>query len=162
MPLPRDRPILDAEAVIAEVGILYPAVLRRFQASRQRIPGSDITPRMLTLLRLLAITGPLSVGDQARHLGLGRAAASELVDRLEGKGLVVRLRDGRDRRRVFVSLTDAGRRCAVAHPDVIACGELVSAVERMSPADRRALITGLRALLDAADAAAAGEVCEAG
>jgi DNA-binding MarR family transcriptional regulator len=147
---PRDVPSADAEAVIAEVNLLYPAVYRRFQASRQRIPGSDVTARMLGLLRLLAAAGPLSVGEQARQLGLSRATATELVDRLESKGLVARIRDGRDRRRVFVSLTAAGRARAAAHPEVLACDNLLRAVERMSPHDRRALITGLRALLAAA------------
>ena len=147
---PRDVPSADAKAVIAEVCLLYPAVYRRFQSSRQRIPGTDVTPRMLGLLRLLAVAGPLSVGEQARHLGLSRATATELVDRLESKGLVARIRDGQDRRRVFVSLTDAGRARAAAHPEVLACDDLLRAVELMSPADRRALITGLRALLEAA------------
>ena len=147
---PRDVPSGDAKAVIAEVNLLNPAVLRRFQSSRQRIPGTVVTPRMLGLLRLLAVAGPLSVGEQARHLGLSRATATELVDRLESKGLVARIRDGKDRRRVFVSLTDAGRTRAAAHPEVLACDDLLRAVELMSPADRRSLIIGLRALLEAA------------
>jgi DNA-binding MarR family transcriptional regulator len=157
---PRDVPSGDAHAVIGEVNLLYAAVYRRFQASRQRIPGSDVTPRMLGLLRLLAVAGPLSVGEQARHLGLCRATATELVDRLESKGLVARVRDGRDRRRVFVSLTEAGRTRAGAHPEVLACDELLGAVERMAPADRRALVTGLQALLEAAERAAGGDVPE--
>jgi DNA-binding MarR family transcriptional regulator len=147
---PRDVPSGDAEAVIAEINLLYPAVYRRFQSSRQRIPGTDVTPRMLGLLRLLAVAGPLSVGDQARQLGLSRATATELVDRLESKGLVARIRDAQDRRRVIVSLTDAGRTRAAAHPGVLACDDLLRAVEVMSPGERRALITGLRALLEAA------------
>lgn len=155
---PRDVPSGDAKAVIAEVHLLYPAVYRRFQASRQRIPGSDVTPRMLGLLRLLAVAGPLSVGEQARNLGLSRATATELVDRLESKGLVARIRDGRDRRRVFVSLTESGRARAAAHPEVLACDELLRAVEQMTPADRRALITGMRALLAAAEQVEGAEV----
>jgi DNA-binding MarR family transcriptional regulator len=115
---------------------------------------------MLGLLRLLAVAGPLSVGDQARHLGLSRATATELVDRLESKGLVARIRDGHDRRRVFVSLTDAGRTRAAAHPEVLACDQLLRAVERMTPADRRALITGLRGLLEAAEQLEAGDIRE--
>jgi DNA-binding MarR family transcriptional regulator len=154
----RDVPSGDAQAVIAEVNRLYPAVYRRFQASRQRIPGSDVTPRMLGMLRHLAEAGPLSVGDQARHHGLSRATATELIDRLEGKGLVARVRDGRDRRRVFVSLTEAGRIRAAAHPEVLSCDGLVRAVEHMNPADRRALIVGLRALLVAAEVADGGDV----
>ncbi|HEY2703573.1 MAG TPA: MarR family transcriptional regulator [Candidatus Dormibacteraeota bacterium] len=155
---PRDVPSGDAEAVIAEVHLLYPAVYRRFQASRQRIPGSDVTPRMLGLLRLLAVAGPLSVGEQAQHLALSRATATELVDRLESKGLVVRIRDGHDRRRVIVSLTEAGRIRAAAHPEVLACDDLIRAVEQMSPADRRALIVGMRALLAAAEQVAGDEI----
>lgn len=155
---PRDVPSVDAKAVIAEVHRLYPAVYRRFQASRQRIPGSDVTPRMLGLLRLLAVAGPLSVGEQARHLCLSRATATELVDRLESKGLVARIRDGHDRRRVFVSLTESGRARAAAHPEVLACDDLLRAVEQMTPADRRALITGMRALLAAAEQVEGGEV----
>jgi DNA-binding MarR family transcriptional regulator len=152
----RDVPSGDAEAVIAEITLLYPAVYRRFQSSRQRIPGTDVTPRMLGLLRLIAVAGPLSVGDQARQLGLSRATATELVDRLESKGLVARIRDAQDRRRVFVSLTDAGRARAAAHPEVLACDDLIRAIEAMRAADRRALITGLRALLEAASKAEGG------
>lgn len=155
---PRDVPSGDAQAVIAEVNLLYAAVYRRFQASRQRIPGSDVTPRMLSLLRFLDVAGPQSVGEQARHLGLSRATATELVDRLESKGLVARIRDGRDRRRVFVSLTEAGRTRASAHPEVLACDDLLRAVEHMSPADRRALVAGMRALLESAGHVTGGDM----
>jgi DNA-binding MarR family transcriptional regulator len=148
----------DAGAVIAEVNRLYPAVYRRFQASRQRIPGSDVTPRMLSMLRHLACAGALSVGEQAQHHGLSRATATELVDRLESKGLVARIRDARDRRRVLVSLTEVGRIRAAAHPEVLGCDGLLRAVEHMSPPDRGALITGLRALLAAAEATDGPEV----
>jgi MarR family transcriptional regulator, organic hydroperoxide resistance regulator len=158
MLVPVDVSAGDAGAVIAEINRLYPAVYRRFQASRQRIPGSDVTPRMLGMLRHLAVAGPLSVGEQARHHGLSRATATELVDRLESKGLVARIRDARDRRRVFVSLTEAGRARAAAHPEVLGCDGLLRAVEHMSPSDRAALITGLRALLTAAEEADAADV----
>jgi DNA-binding MarR family transcriptional regulator len=73
-------------------------------------------------------------------------------------GLVARIRDGRDRRRVFVSLTESGRARAAAHPEVLACDDLLRAVEQMSPADRRALIVGMRALLAAAEHVEGGEV----
>ncbi|HEY6378970.1 MAG TPA: MarR family winged helix-turn-helix transcriptional regulator [Candidatus Dormibacteraeota bacterium] len=136
----------------AEVQRLHLAVSRRFHARRQRLPGSDVTPRMLGLLRHLAGAGPLTIGAQARHLDLTPATVTALVDRLEARRLVERVRDERDRRRVFVWLTSEGRRRATTHPEVLEGGLLGSALARMTPADRATLVTGLRALLDAASA----------
>ena len=142
----------EVRAVAAEVARLYPAVYRRFHASRRALPGSDVTPRMLGVLQHLAASGPLTVGEQAAHLRLGKATVTELVDRLEARGLVARMRDERDRRRVFVWLTDAGRERAAAHPRVLEDELLVEAVARMRPEQRAHLIEGLRALVEAGEA----------
>jgi DNA-binding MarR family transcriptional regulator len=147
----------DAREVADEVGRLYPAVYRRFKASTRAVDGSDLTPRMLAVLRHLAASGPLTLGEQAAHLGLRAPTVSELVDRLEGKGLVERMRDDRDRRRVFVWLTPAGQARVRAHPEVLGPDALTTAIEAMRPADRTALVRGLRALL-----AASGETEPAG
>jgi DNA-binding MarR family transcriptional regulator len=142
----------DARAVADEVGRLYPAVYRRFKAPTRGVNGADVTPRMLAVLWHLAESGPLTVGEQAEHLGLTAPTVSELVDRLESKGLVDRLRDDRDRRRVFVWLTPDGQARVRQHPQVLGPDDLTRAVEAMRPTDRAALVRGLRALL-AADAA---------
>ena len=55
-------------------------------------------------LDLLERLGPLTAGDIARHSGLAPASASGLIDRLERKGFVRRVRDGADRRRVIVEV----------------------------------------------------------
>jgi DNA-binding MarR family transcriptional regulator len=47
--------------------------------------------------------------ELARMLGLSRANATGLVDRLEGKGIVERRHSTEDRRVVLVSLTRRGR-----------------------------------------------------
>jgi len=104
---------------------------------------------MLRVLRHLAAGGPLTIGEQAEHLGLSKATTTEMVNRLEAKGLVARLRDERDRRRVFVWLTDAGRRRVTEYPEVLENDLLVQAVANMRPADRTRLVEGLRALLNA-------------
>jgi DNA-binding MarR family transcriptional regulator len=145
------EPGTDAAAVAAEVAQLYPAVYRRFKAPAQAVGSSGLTPRMLMVLQHLSGAGPLTVGEQAEHLGLSAATTSELVARLEERGLITRMRDDRDRRRVFVWLTDAGRSSARAHPRVLADGELTRAVHAMHPPDRAALVQGLRALLKAGE-----------
>jgi MarR family transcriptional regulator, organic hydroperoxide resistance regulator len=139
----------EVRTIAREVARLYPAVHQRFQASRQTLPGTDVTPRMLVVLRHLVAAGPLTVGEQAQHLGLSKAAATELVNRLEAKALVARLRDDRDRRRVFVWLTAEGRQRVAAHPEVLENDLLARAIARMRPEDRTHLVEGLRALLDA-------------
>jgi len=144
--------VTDATAAADEIGRLYPAVYRRFHVSRRPITGSDLTPRMLGVLQHLAIGGPLTLGELATHLGLSKATATELVNRVQQRGLVDRMRDERDQRRVYVWLTEHGRQRANSHARVLADDELLAAVGRMTPADRESLINGLRALLAAADA----------
>ena len=58
---------------------------------------------------VLAADGPRSAGDLTRALGLSPAATTTVIDRLERAGLVARVRDADNRRRVLVSATDAAR-----------------------------------------------------
>lgn len=51
----------------------------------------------------------------ARRLLISRPSVTGLLDTLQGKGLIERLPHGEDRRRVLVSLTDAGRRLLDSH-----------------------------------------------
>ncbi len=141
----------DAKTAADEIGRLYPAVYQRFHVSRRPITGSDLTPRMLGVLHHLSASGPLTLGELATHLGLSKATATELVTRVQERRLVDRMRDERDRRRVYVWLTEHGRQRANSHARVLADDELLTAVGRMTLADRESLINGMRALLAAAD-----------
>ena len=141
----------DAKTAADEIGRLYPAVYRRFHVSRRPVDGSDLTPRMLGVLHHLTASGPLTLGELATHLGLSKATATELVTRVQQRGLVDRMRDERDQRRVYVWLTEHGRQRANSHARVLADDELLAAVGRMTPTDRASLINGLLALLAAAD-----------
>jgi DNA-binding MarR family transcriptional regulator len=132
-----------------EVARLYPLVYRMFHISHHALPGTDVTPRMLGVLQHLAAAGPLTLSELVLHLSLSKAATTELVDRLEHKGLVARMHDERDRRRVFIWLTDSGRERAGEHPRVLEDELLLAALARMAPDDRQALINGMRALVAA-------------
>jgi DNA-binding MarR family transcriptional regulator len=57
--------------------------------------------KTLDLLRRL---GPLTAGELSRHTGLAPASISGLIDRLESKWLVRRVRHDKDRRRVIVEI----------------------------------------------------------
>lgn len=135
--------------IAGEIAQLYPAVYRRFHTSRQPLPGLDITPRMLGVLQHLAASGPLTLSELVVHLKLSKAATTELVDRLEAKNLVARIRDERDHRRVFIWLSEVGQTSVTKYPQVLQDDLLVRAVAQMRPLDRIHLVEGLRALLEA-------------
>ena len=53
-------------------------------------------------LFLLSRLGPLTAGEIAHHTGVTTPSVTSLLDRLESKGFVRRVRDPHDRRRVMV------------------------------------------------------------
>lgn len=66
-------------------------------------------PQLLVLEALRASREPLSAGTVAERVSLTQGTVTSILDRLEGKGLITRTRGDRDRRRVMVELTLAGR-----------------------------------------------------
>ena len=70
--------------------------------------------------------GDLTAGDLAEHLGLTTGAVTTLIDRLERVGMVERVRDASDRRRVIVRATAQSREifAAIYTPFKQAWGEL--------------------------------------
>ncbi len=71
----------------------------------------DLTPNQMLALELVrsAPDGRMKAGEIAERLGISLPAATALVDRLVGAGVVARSQ-GRDRRVVWISVTDAGDR----------------------------------------------------
>ena len=137
----------DLDGATADVARLYPAVYHRFHVSKHRLPGTDVTPRMLWILQHVAAVGPSTLGELAGASGAKKSTTTELVDRLESKGYVGRMRDERDARRVFVGLTPQGERRAKRAPSVLADETLRAALARMTADERGALVRGLRALV---------------
>jgi DNA-binding MarR family transcriptional regulator len=100
--------------LVAELG----AALQRYQRSVQAYDDAvgralSLGPADLRCLDWLA-DGPKSAGVLATATGLRPAATTALIDRLEAKGLVERVRDDTDRRRVLVRMTDEGMRSTYA------------------------------------------------
>ncbi len=135
-------------------------VLSRAYAAVQAHAAADVARHGLSLaefgtLEMLYHRGPRLVGDVQRGTLMSSGGMTCLLDRLEGRGLVVRRACPADRRAVWVALTADG----VALMDTIfpAHAERVrSAVAGVAPAERRGLRDGLKRLgRHAADAARA-------
>jgi len=138
---------MDEAAAFCE---LFPAVYLRF--CRQRDEGETrLTPQMDGVLHHLAMSGPLTVGEMARHFARAQSVVSEIVDGMEKKGLLERMRDTRDRRRTLVWLTDEARAVLARRQQVLDPARVAQAMRRMPEPDRTTLIESLRALVHAAD-----------
>jgi DNA-binding MarR family transcriptional regulator len=82
-----------------------------FQVARKGPPPwaqHDLRFGQLRLLFTLAQSGPVSIGQLAAMLGITDATASEVVDRLVRRDLVIRSHRADDRRVVECRLSDAG------------------------------------------------------
>jgi DNA-binding MarR family transcriptional regulator len=98
------------QALIAAVGTATQAFQRSTDAFDDAV--ADRLGLNRTDLRCLdwLSDGPLSAGRLATATGLSSAATTTLLDRLERRGLVRRVPDPSDRRKVLIEMTDLGRR----------------------------------------------------
>lgn len=76
--------------------------------SRQLHRSCTLTSPQLVLLREIVRQDVISIGSLAKHASLSNATVTGIVDRLEQRGLVVRNRNGKDRRQVLLSSTETG------------------------------------------------------
>jgi len=137
---------MDDAARFAE---LFPAVYLRFH--RRDGKREEMTGATRGTLLHLANSGPLTIGEIAEHFDRAQSVVSEIVDGLEKKGLLERMKDPKDRRRALVWLTDAGLDALERDRDVLSKELLAKAMTRMRPADRRALLQGMKALIEASE-----------
>ncbi len=77
------------------------------ELDEQNVPG--ITGSQFFVLRQICSRGRLTVSEVAEKLGVSLSAITALVDRLVKSGLVVRSRDEKDRRLVWLEATDKGK-----------------------------------------------------
>ncbi len=131
----------DALHEIAE-GIAALASHRRC-AGASRVHHSGISLGHLQILWILQEHGPLPVSRLADWLGIGAPNATGLLDRMEQRGLVERIREGDDRRVVLARMTDAGRAAVAEHDGWRA--ELIEQVLQPLPTDQLlAVAAGVR------------------
>lgn len=77
------------------------------------------------------------------YLGITKGTVSQTLKVLDGKGLVRKQVDAKDRRSNHLSLTATGRKLLRRDP----LGSTVAAIHDLKPADRKALAGGLDSLL---------------
>jgi DNA-binding MarR family transcriptional regulator len=110
-------------------------IFRAIQAySEDVLKEYGITGPQLWALRTIYLQGQLSMGELSRRMYLQMSTVSGVVDRLERRGYVERVREAPDRRVVKISLTAAGKRLVQRGPEA-AQGKLLHGLESLSQED---------------------------
>lgn len=87
--------------------------------SRRVRDDFGLTLPQVIVLKRLAASGELSAGALATAVGLGQPTIKVILDKLEGRKLVRRARDHRDRRSIRIQITDEGRSLASRAPSLL-------------------------------------------
>ena len=117
-----DTKLFDPESYSVErsVGLGLRKVLGSMsRAVDERMVRLDLTDRQWTPLILLAHCTCSTAAEMARALDVDSGAMTRLLDRLEAKGFLRRVRSCEDRRVVRLELTEQGARIAQMLPTVL-------------------------------------------
>lgn len=132
--------------MVEEIVELLPAIGRGLYATVMDDPEMhSLTLPQVKALIFLYDNGDRSMTELAVGLAVSLPSASELVDRLVDQGLVERMTDLADRRRVLVSLTEPaiayGRRIHDLRRT-----QARTALDQMPPGERECFVRSIRTL----------------
>lgn len=76
--------------------------------SRKLVQSHGITGPQALILKEVGRGKPLTASELANKVSLSQATITDIVKRLEGRGLLMRVRSEEDKRRIIISLTEQG------------------------------------------------------
>jgi DNA-binding MarR family transcriptional regulator len=106
-----------------------------------------LTETQSDVLRTLLVHGEMSSADLSRNLYMTPANITGVIDRLEKKGLVERIRQQLDRRVALISLTESGKGLSQQLPDPIE-NKLISGLENLASEQVQALGEAMKKIID--------------
>jgi MarR family transcriptional regulator, organic hydroperoxide resistance regulator len=107
---------------------------------------TGLTGPQLWAIKVVAEFSPIMMSDLARRMYLHPATVAGIIDRLEAKEVLSRVRSRNDRRVVWVKLTKQGEKLISNAPEV-AQGLLVAGLETLSLKEKKSIETVLNKLV---------------
>ena len=129
-------------------------IRRTSQHSRSVSRQSGVTvPQMLCLKAIAAfqLDGPITVAMVAESVQLSPPTVSRILDRLEKNGFITRQRATTDRRKVCVSLTDAGWQRIDSLPQPLH-EQFLQRLDSLDPVERLGMLRALERIVELMDA----------
>lgn len=132
------------------------AIIADFRASMgelkcitsERLVRQGISMSQLHVMHLLESHGDMPMSRLAEMLDVSDSNATGLIDRVEERGFVERLRVATDRRMVMVQLTPAGRQL-LDEIETVREGILSQVLDQLQPSQLNGVATALRDLREA-------------
>ena len=123
----------------------------RFLPCQVRHPRAEfIRGRILAFLFISPHHRAPRLNEITAYLGSAPSTASELIKRLQNKGLVVRNRAKRDERTIEIELTEAGR-VALAEHTTLDPRKLRDGLKALDDFEQDALVKSIREITEAID-----------
>lgn len=119
--------------------------------SKNAISKTGLTAPQLWAIKILAREAPIKVSELARRMFLHPATVVGILDRLEQKELIARVRSKQDRRVVDLYLTDLGNKIVVDAPEVTQI-MLIDGLGRLTDDQFRCVSEGMRLMVRMLDA----------
>jgi len=93
-------------------------ILRTTELNSKRLmQETGLTPSQLIFMQMLDDEREQTAGYVAGRMGITQATTTALLQKLEALGMIQRRKGEADRRQVWLSLTDAGRKVLAIAPD---------------------------------------------
>ncbi len=103
-----------------EIVIMLRRIIRATDMrSKQLARESGLTPPQFMVLNAIAEMGNVAISNIANTVNLTQATVTTIIDRLEDKKLVARIRSEQDKRIVHATLTEAGRNKISEAPEIL-------------------------------------------
>ncbi len=115
--------------------------------SKQLQEKYKITLPQLICLNEIAEHGPIAIGTLTQIVFINNSTVTGIIDRLERRNLVQRVRISKDRRQVHVEITRDGQEFLENAPTPIH-HRFIEKLEKMEPQDVSKLMWGLELLVD--------------
>lgn len=121
--------------------------------SRRMAKESGLTIPQLVVMRAIESLGDVTVRRISDHVSLSQATVTTILDRLESRALVERIRNERDKRVVNARLTTAGRKVLRSAPPLLH-DKFIERFEALNDAEQMDILRALQqvaAMMDAED-----------
>ncbi len=101
---------VDKSKIFREFDMLLYELVKKNTCQLKKILNNHLTQTQFFLLKLIAIQNNCKAADIAHILDISPSAATTIIDRLYKNGWIERDRSDKDRRIVWLKLTDDGKR----------------------------------------------------